>query len=181
MWRTLCGVGLGALAVLLLLGAGIAANSRSEGERGNFDVEILAPEKAHSARVIGLARDGKAPPPPTPTATPEPTATMEPTATATPEAPIRVTGRGLSRTGMIALLRSTGWPASEWETALRVTWCESNWRPAATGKLSEASIFQIHPVHFWRFDGRDPWDPVYNSQVALDLWRTFGWGIWSCY
>ena len=74
-------------------------------------------------------------------------------------------------------------PPSEWETAYRVAMCESDGNPNATGALGEASFFQLHPVHFWRFAqfaSPNPWNPEQNVIVASQLQREQGWGIWSC-
>lgn len=69
-----------------------------------------------------------------------------------------------------------------WELAFMrsVVQCESGWRPGATGGAGEAGLFQIHPVNWRLFAGRDPWDVVANTEVALMLRRSAGWRPWSC-
>lgn len=58
--------------------------------------------------------------------------------------------------------------------------CESGWDPSATGAAGEASLFQIHPVNWWMFEGRDPWDVEANTEVALRMRSASGWAPWSC-
>lgn len=71
-----------------------------------------------------------------------------------------------------------GW---ELDVVDNVVECESGWNPGAVGRAGEASLFQIHPVNFGRFGGRNPWDPVANTDVALQMRREQGWWPWSCY
>lgn len=61
-----------------------------------------------------------------------------------------------------------------------VVQCESGWQPWETGRAGEAGLFQIHPVNWHLFGGRDPWDVVANTEVALVLRRAAGWAPWSC-
>ena len=70
-----------------------------------------------------------------------------------------------------------GW---EWWYVDKIVQCESGWQVSAVGAAGEASLFQIHPVNWWMFGGRDPWDPVANTEVALRLRKASGWSPWSC-
>lgn len=70
-----------------------------------------------------------------------------------------------------------GW---EWPFVEALVQCESGWRPWATGRAGEAGLFQIHPVNWWRFHGRDPWNPRANAEVALEMRIERGWSPWSC-
>lgn len=91
----------------------------------------------------------------------------------------------LGRRGVEAMLRQAGWPKEEMPQALAVSGCESGWRPRIVGAAGELGLFQIHPVHRWRFDARfgpaaDPFDAGQNAAVALDIYREEGWTPWSC-
>lgn len=70
----------------------------------------------------------------------------------------------------------------EWELGYmhQIVECESRWQPSATGKYGEAGLFQIHPVNWALFHGRDPWDVTANTEVALTMRKASGWGPWSC-
>jgi hypothetical protein len=93
--------------------------------------------------------------------------------------------RPLSFKEMQTLLAATAWPAAVRSEALAVSGCESSWHPAATGGHGEIGLFQIHPVHAWRFTEQfgaaaDPSDPHQNAAVARQLWGEEGWAPWSC-
>lgn len=73
-----------------------------------------------------------------------------------------------------------GW---EWPTVERIVQCESSWNPRATGRAGEYGLFQVHPIHRWRFDRRgfgDPYDVRANATVALEIRQESGWRPWSC-
>lgn len=98
---------------------------------------------------------------------------------------IHAGGPALTPRGVQAMLRQAGWPDDEIGPAMRVSGCESGWRPKAVGQVGELGLFQVHPVNEWRFEARfgahaDPFDPVQNATVALDIYRAEGWGPWSC-
>lgn len=85
--------------------------------------------------------------------------------------------------GQVLGLISQYWPESEWEAALAVSYCESSWRPWATGRAGEIGLFQLHPAyHAWRWAGEDPYEPAVNVRVAYDVWRDNGpgWRPWTC-
>lgn len=71
------------------------------------------------------------------------------------------------------------WPINE---AFRIVDCETGgtWNPLAVGALGERGLFQIHPIHFWRFDADRLFDPEYNTWAAYQLYREGGWTPWSC-
>lgn len=82
-------------------------------------------------------------------------------------------------------------PRSTEGAAIRVARCESRLNPRAIGRAGERSIFQIHPVHFWRVvrsragriyvDPRRLTDSVYASRVAYVLSvRGTNWRPWTC-
>jgi hypothetical protein len=87
--------------------------------------------------------------------------------------------------GMLALLAEAGWPPHLAKVALGVAGCESGWDTTVTGKLGEYGLFQIHPVHTWRFraefgDDADPYDPIQNAAIAFEIWEEERWHPWSC-
>lgn len=87
--------------------------------------------------------------------------------------------------GIEELICAKAWPCSE---ALAVVYgptpaCptgESNGDPNARNG-AHASLFQISlDWHLAKFEGRDPFDPVANIDVAYMIWLDQGWGPWSC-
>jgi len=69
--------------------------------------------------------------------------------------------------------------------ACSVAKCESNWRWEAVGSASERSVFQLHPIHDWRFGAyfggaANPWDPAQHVYVAHQIWLEQGWAPWAC-
>lgn len=65
--------------------------------------------------------------------------------------------------------------------ALRIARCESNFNPRAVGRAGELGAFQIHPVHFRRFNAARLFDPVYNARAAYILSRGGrDWSPWTC-
>ena len=65
--------------------------------------------------------------------------------------------------------------------ALRIAQCESNLNPRAVGGAGERGIFQVHPVHFRRFNAARLFDPLYNARAAFAL--SHGgrdWSPWTC-
>ena len=80
------------------------------------------------------------------------------------------------------------------ETALRIVYgptaaCptgESNGDPNAISWAGSRGLFQLMPVHAWRFTARgwDYWtdwmDVEKNVAVAHDLWLERGWAAWDC-
>lgn len=90
----------------------------------------------------------------------------------------------LSFPELVTVLRQAGWDDRQIVDALRVAGCESGWQPRAMGSAGEQGLFQIHPVHFWRFrerGGSSPMDPVANAAVALEIWTEEGWAPWTCH
>lgn len=89
----------------------------------------------------------------------------------------RVSGVQYTRAEMVAILDAVDWPHETREAALQVAWCESRWRPDATGAVGEMSLWQIHPR--WHADAT--YDPVGNARAALrisDGGRN--WWAWTC-
>lgn len=63
------------------------------------------------------------------------------------------------------------------ETALAITWRESNWQPHAyNAKSGCAGLWQIHPLHGYSLSTR--FDPEASTAIAYDLWLREGWGPW---
>lgn len=114
-----------------------------------------------------------------PTATPVP-ATPTPVPTAVPALSSWPTERALTRGEVASLARAAGFPQWAVPAAVRVAWCESTWKPWATGAAGEYSLFQIHPVHIARFNGANPYSPLANARVAYQIWSEQGWGPWTC-
>lgn len=147
-------------------------------------LHVSADEPAENEqRVYNLTSNVHHDPPrpytPTPTFTPTATATPPPPDTPTPSS--AVPHGDLSRSIMLDVLRATGWPTYLHQGALNVSACESDWNPRARGAVGEYGLFQIHPVHLWRFDGRNPLDPYENARVALEIFNeSGGWGPWTC-
>ena len=126
-------------------------------------------------------------------AAPEPMVIAEPVRTPLPaisSTPLYA----LSEAEMRDVLTAAGWPVELHDAALRVAWCESNYRPAATGDHGLAlGLFQIHIRSSWQgwweafgFDQTRYAEPVYNAQLA---WRIYQYeqergyppfANWSC-
>ena len=108
-----------------------------------------------------------------PTATPTPVATVAPP---TPEpAPLP------ELTDIQAVICSYSWPC---ETAIAVACSESELWPLAENPSGARGVFQLMPVHAWRFAQRgwDYWtdwsDPEKNIAIAHELWADQGWTPW---
>lgn len=164
----------------LLLAGTLLLASGADGTEGSSNVSVLAPT-TEGTTIIGLARDGKAPPPPTATP-PPPTATPVP-ATATPAptaAPRRVgwpTNRRLTKAEMRSLALAGGFPAWAVPAALRVAWCESSWQPWRTGRAGERGLWQVHPL----YHPDSTYDPLGNARAAVRI-SAGGrdWSQWTC-
>lgn len=53
--------------------------------------------------------------------------------------------------------------------------------PRALGSAGERGLFQIHPVHFARFDPGRLFQPRYNARAAFVLSRGGrDWTPWTC-
>lgn len=70
------------------------------------------------------------------------------------------------------------------EHAVSTVDCETGgtWDNSVVGALGELSIWQIHPIHFRRFDpARLRADPAYATWAARQLYdEAGGFGPWSC-
>lgn len=70
----------------------------------------------------------------------------------------------------------------DWDcaTAMRVVDCETGgtWDPGSLGIYDEIGWFQIHPIHFHRFDPARLSDPAYNTACAWELYAERGWVPW---
>ena len=76
-------------------------------------------------------------------------------------------------------------PGNMARDAYTVIQCESRHDPNEVGELGERGLFQIHPIHAWRFEARggtwdSAFDPGENAAVAIDIWRERGWTPWGC-
>lgn len=93
-----------------------------------------------------------------------------------------------SRPACLDLLRSTVYRVvrahgleHEWPTVRHLVTCESRWTTRAVGEAGELGLWQIHPVHAWRWKGRDWRNPVDNTEVAMEIYGDVGsWEPWSC-
>lgn len=96
-----------------------------------------------------------------------------------------ISAERLTPAEVTGILVDVGWPRLILPEALAVITCESQFRPIVVGSYGEFGLFQIHPVHIPRFREKygnraDPFDPVQNATIALDIWREFGWDAWTC-
>jgi len=70
------------------------------------------------------------------------------------------------------------------ETALAITWRESNWQPHAYNPSSGcAGLWQLSPIHHARVTAHgwlwsDTYDPSKNTVIAYELWLESGWYPW---
>ena len=100
------------------------------------------------------------------------------TATATPVATRALGFTQLGQQDVVEVICSFPWPCGE---AVRVATCESGLNNGAIGRAGERSLFQIHPVHFKRFDpNRLSSDVWYGTNAGYTLWSEQGWRPWSC-
>ena len=116
----------------------------------------------------------------TPTSVPIPT----PMPTAIPLPPPE------AATDVGAIICSYSWDCG---TAVAVACSESELWPLAANPSGARGVFQLMPVHAWRFAARGwnywtDWDdPVRNTAIAYELWSEQGWTPWmsswpwSCY
>lgn len=87
-----------------------------------------------------------------------------------------------NRAKAVHVIRHT-WPAGQWVNAIRVTGCETGgtWNRWTRGSAGEVSIWQIHPAsHPWLNVARAQRDQWYAARSALKIWRSAGWGAWTC-
>lgn len=101
-------------------------------------------------------------PTPTPTITPTPTATPTTAPTATPMARIGAqSARYVPPEELRRMLADAGFPASQHDFLIALARCESSLFTHAVGNAGERGLFQIHPVHGWRWEvAFDPWQNV---------------------
>jgi len=85
---------------------------------------------------------------------------------------------------LVAIVSGFSWDV---EDALAVAWCEmgGKWEPRALGGYGERGVFQLHPIHAWRWS--DYWEgsmiPSRNAEMAYSLFLSLGsmWSpTWSC-
>lgn len=68
-------------------------------------------------------------------------------------------------------------PAAEWETAMRIAKCESEYQPwAVEPGGAHFGVFQVDPS----LHGAVPDDIDGQVRQAADLWSREGWGPWQC-
>ncbi len=98
------------------------------------------------------------------------------------EAALVKAGERLTLPQVVAVVRVSGWPEEELAEAVDVAGCESDWRPDVVGSYGERGLFQIHPMHNWRFEGEElnALNPIHNASVALAIWKLYGWDPWTC-
>lgn len=114
---------------------------------------------------LPVARDGHAEIIPTPTPTP----------TATAEAASWPTDRALTEAEMRALAAAVGF--TDIDYVIAVAWCESRWRPWATGAESEMGLWQIHPA----YHADATYDPLGNARAAYRISAGgTDWSQWAC-
>src|SRR5262245_214164 len=76
------------------------------------------------------------------------------------------------------LALEAGWQPDDWATLDRIMFCESRCDPGAHNRSGASGLLQIMPMH-WH--GRDPYDPLTNLYIGLEVKRAQGWRAWSCY
>ncbi len=86
-----------------------------------------------------------------------------------PQTPREIVRAVLDREGLGAY-----WTA--WDCIIEA---ESGWNPNEIGEDGERGLTQVHPVHFGWVDEDRLFDPEYNMEVALMLWRASGWMPWT--
>ena len=91
-------------------------------------------------------------------------------------------GGAFSAGGLATTICSLSWDC---DTALRVAWCESEWREDAVSAYGHRGIYQIAPVHIPRIEAMGyTWDDMLlagpNVAVAYALWLEQGWSPWIC-
>ena len=63
--------------------------------------------------------------------------------------------------------------------AAKCVW-ESHFDPNAEGSAQERGIYQLHPVHrAWIPEWDRMFEPEYNTEMAIRLWRQQGWTPWT--
>jgi len=71
------------------------------------------------------------------------------------------------------------WPPDERPTAAAVCMAESGGNPGARnhrpGIEDSRGLWQVNWLAHPRYDGEALYDPGYNAQAALDIWRGSGW------
>jgi hypothetical protein len=74
-------------------------------------------------------------------------------------------------------------PRSQWENAYRVAMAESTGDPNAHATKGEDSrgLFQINvgPGANTQYRSANLYDPETNVRTAAELWKQYGWGIWT--
>ena len=77
------------------------------------------------------------------------------------------------------------WPPDERPTAAAVCMAESGGNPGARnhrpGIEDSRGLWQVNWLAHPRYDGEALYDPGYNAQAALDIWRGSGWQAWGAY
>lgn len=80
-----------------------------------------------------------------------------------------------------AIICSYPWPCG---AATAVVCAESGFSPTASNPSGARGLFELMPVHAWRFERRgwDYWtdwgDPEKNTAIAYELWAEQGWTPW---
>lgn len=94
-----------------------------------------------------------------------------------------------------SVLAEAGWADGDISDALAVTHCESAWHPHAfhphDGQYNSYGLFQLNG--WWATDFVNPsfnngvkldldqvYDPAYNAEYALAIWKNSGWEAWGC-
>lgn len=124
----------------------------------------------------------------------EPTLELQPpTTTTTTTAPPAAAVVPVLRVPAVPVPDCGGWEAEvaaafglvDAPRACRILVCESRGDPQARNRSGASGLFQIMPVHGWRFEARgwvwgDVMDGDRNIQVAADIHAESGWRPWTC-
>ena len=127
-----------------------------------------------------------APPAPTTTTTPpDTTTTAPPSTTITPSTTTTVPSSGPLTAGEMRALVEQFFPASEWDKAVLVARCESNYDPAAYNPAGPYGGLYQHSLAYWDgraasagWGGASVYDATANTAVTAWLLNQGGWGHW---
>ncbi len=96
--------------------------------------------------------------------------------------PVAVALPVVSLTPLAEIVAAHGWPTF---TAFAVVDCESGWNPLAVSWAGARGLFQLMPVHAWRFTRRgwsywtDAFVPARNVAIAYEIYMDQGWAPWN--
>jgi hypothetical protein len=124
----------------------------------------------------------------TTTKPPAPTTTSPPATTTTTSPPVTTTSppsSGPLTAGEMRALVEQYFPESEWDKAVLVARCESNYDPSAYNPAGPFGGLYQHSLAYWSgraasagWAGASIYDAAANTAVTAWLWNQGGWGHW---